>query len=575
MRLLVVLLFFVFLFSENNLTKILNEIPKTSPSYSLAQVLIKKINSLKSYKINFEVENIKNQFDYTNKFLKLVELRVKINNLNNQIEDLEDKINYLSVQKDAISKLQLAYYQKRVKILKDEVSFLENHLKDWEKRLFKIIDKIHFDIKYAQKEMKYWNKLLIDKKREFEQLKIDLQKWKLLNNKQNLEKIKQFIKINQNKQKEIYKNLIKNKLIIYFDDLKKKSKETFKISQEIVNLSKNISSDFYSSIKYVLFDFEKFAFGKKIIFYESKNEVELFFQKLKDFINYPLFNVSNRTITPLDFIILIFVLLIGWIVGKYYKKLIYSLRDKYDLSHSTATLLANMGYYFILIVTFLIALRSVGLNLGSLAIIAGALSVGIGFGLQNIVSNFVSGIILMFEKSIKVGDYIQIDENTRGEVIDISMRSTIIRTNDNINLIIPNQTFIQNNVINWTLGDDIVRFRIPFGVAYGSDIDKVEKVILEALDKSNLPFIRVESYFGSADVKPRVVFLEMGDSSLNFELFVWVKGVYAKRPRRTKSEFLKLIYNTLNENNIEIPFPQNDIHFRNSLEVNIKNDKNL
>jgi len=219
---------------------------------------------------------------------------------------------------------------------------------------------------------------------------------------------------------------------------------------------------------------------------------------------------------------MIFILIIGWLIGKYYKKLIYSLRDKYDIAYSTATLLANMGYYFILTITFLIALKSVGLNLSSLAIIAGALSVGIGFGLQNVVSNFVSGIILMFEKSIKIGDYIQIDENTRGEVIDISMRSTIIRTNDNINLIIPNQTFIQNNVINWTLGDDIVRFRIPFGVAYGSDIDKVEKVILEALYNSNLPFVRVEKYFGKSDVAPRVVFVEMGDSSLNFELFVWV-----------------------------------------------------
>ena len=574
MRFLIILLFFfIFVFSENNLTKLLNEIPKTSPSYSLAKILVKKIDSLKPELITFKVD-IKNQFDYIDGFLKLVAFKAKIYKLNSQINDLEDKINYLYTQKDVISKLQLIYYQKQVKILKSEVLFLENHLKSWEKSLFEKINSIDFNVEYAHKEIKYWNRLLIEKKKEYEKLKIDLQKWILLGNKKNLENIKKFIAINQAKQKEIYKALIKNKLIIYFKDLKNKNKKTFKISKEIIELSKNVDNNVVSSVKYILFDFEKFAFGKKIILYESKNELELFFQKLKDFINYPLFNVSNRIITPLDFIILVFVLFIGWLIGKYYKKLIYSLRDKYDLSHSTATLLANMGYYFILVITFLVALRSVGLNLSSLAIIAGALSVGIGFGLQNIVSNFVSGIILMFEKSIKVGDYIQIDENTRGEVIDISMRSTIIRTNDNINLIIPNQTFIQNNVINWTLGDDIVRFRIPFGVAYGSDIDKVEKVILEALDKSNLPFIRIEKYFGNADVKPRVVFLEMGDSSLNFELFVWVKGVYAKRPRRTKSDFLKLIDNTLNENNIEIPFPQNDIHFRNSLEVKLKSDEN-
>ena len=227
-----------------------------------------------------------------------------------------------------------------------------------------------------------------------------------------------------------------------------------------------------------------------------------------------------------------------------------------------------MGYYTILTLSFLMALKVVGLDLSSLAIIAGALSVGIGFGLQNIVSNFVSGIILMFERSIKVGDYIQIDENTRGEIIDISMRSTIIRTNDNINLIIPNQAFIQNNVINWTLGDDIVRFRVPFGVAYGSDIDEVERVVLEALKNSNLPFIKDNKY----DVEPRVVFIEMGDSSLNFELFVWVRGEYAKRPRRTRSEFLKMIYNALNKAGIEIPFPQQDLHIKDCVpfEINIK-----
>jgi small-conductance mechanosensitive channel len=176
----------------------------------------------------------------------------------------------------------------------------------------------------------------------------------------------------------------------------------------------------------------------------------------------------------------------------------------------------------------------------------------------------------MFEKTIKVGDYIEINNETRGEVIDISMRSTIIRTNDNINLIIPNQSFIQNNVINWTLGDDIVRFRVPFGVAYGSDIDKVENVVLGALHNSDLPYVKNKN----GDYEIYVVFMEMADSSLNFELFVWVKGEYARRPRRTRSEFLKVIYNALNKAGITIPFPQTDLHIVDSvpIEVNIKNN---
>jgi len=322
-----------------------------------------------------------------------------------------------------------------------------------------------------------------------------------------------------------------------------------------------------TAVNEIVGDFEQKAFGSKLIIYNTKKEAEITLQKIKEIINYPLFTVGDKTITPVNFALMFFILIFGWYIAKYYKKTIYKLRKKYSFSHSTATLLGNMGYYTILTASFLIALKAVGLDLSSLTIIAGALSVGIGFGLQNIVSNFVSGIILMFENSIKVGDYVQIDENTRGEVVDISMRSTVIRTNDNIDLIIPNQTFIQNNVINWTLQDEIVRFRVPFGVAYGTNIDEVERVILNALKHSNIPYVKKHPKF---DVTPQVVFIEMGDSALNFELFVWVKGEDARRPRRTKGMFLKLIYNALNEAGITIPFPQQDLHIKDAVPFEIK-----
>ena len=128
-------------------------------------------------------------------------------------------------------------------------------------------------------------------------------------------------------------------------------------------------------------------------------------------------------------------------------------------------------------------------------------------------------------------------------------------------------------MINWTLGDDIVRFRVPFGVAYGSDIDEVERVILQALSENDLPYVK--NKFGDYEI--RVVFESMGDSSLNFELFVWVRGEYARKPRRTRSEFLKVIYNALNIAGITIPFPQTDLHIVDSdpIEVQIKGQKNV
>ncbi|WP_300363809.1 mechanosensitive ion channel domain-containing protein, partial [Hydrogenimonas sp.] len=203
------------------------------------------------------------------------------------------------------------------------------------------------------------------------------------------------------------------------------------------------------------------------------------------------------------------------------------------------------------------ALNVIGVNLSSIALVAGALSVGIGFGLQNVVSNFVSGIILMFERSIKIGDYIEFDENLRGHVSDIRMRSTTITTNANIDVIVPNQDLIQNRVINWTMNDRIRRFDIPFGVAYGSDVDRVIEVVLEAVKQSGFTDILT-----TPTRRTRVIMTQMNESSVDFELHVWIRGRETLYPKRTRSRFLILIYKTLYANGIEIPFPQRDIHIR-------------
>jgi len=223
-------------------------------------------------------------------------------------------------------------------------------------------------------------------------------------------------------------------------------------------------------------------------------------------------------------------------------------------------MLANIGYYLIVVIAFFIALNALGLKLSSLALVAGALSVGIGFGLQNIVSNFVSGLILMFERSIKIGDYIQLNENNlSGHVTDIRMRSTTINTNDNIDIVVPNQEFIQHDVINWTKNDKIRRYEIPFGVKYGTDAEKVVGVILKAVNQSKYSDIYI-----NGEKHTRVLMTGMGDSSVDFILQLWIKGNEILFPKRTNSRFLMLIYKTLNENDIEIPFPQRDLHIRSS-----------
>ncbi|WP_461516598.1 mechanosensitive ion channel family protein [Porticoccus sp.] len=213
--------------------------------------------------------------------------------------------------------------------------------------------------------------------------------------------------------------------------------------------------------------------------------------------------------------------------------------------------------YTILAIGFLMALSSLGVSFDKMLIVAGALGVGIGFGLQNIANNFVSGIIILFEKSLRVGDFVELESGLLGEVYEINIRSTLLKTMDNADILVPNSEFINGRVNNWTLKDDERRFSIPFGVAYGSDTDKVIAVVLEAAKALPLTFEK-------GDRKTFVVMKEFGDSSLNFALSVWVRGDSIKRPGLVKSEYLLAINKALVENQIEIPFPQRDLHLRSS-----------
>ena len=274
----------------------------------------------------------------------------------------------------------------------------------------------------------------------------------------------------------------------------------------------------------------------------------------------PIFSINDIEVSALKIFISLLVLVLGFLIGGYYKVHIQKISYKrHAISSATKTIFANLGYYTILLISLLIALNIIGINLSSIALVAGALSVGIGFGLQNIVSNFVSGLILMFERSVKVGDYVELSDTLRGHIIDIRMRSTILNTNANIDVIVPNQNFIQNSVINWTMNDNIKRFDIPFGVAYGTKPQLVMDVITKAVADADYDDVYITD-----DRQTRVIMTGMGNSSVNFELMVWIQGENIFRPRRTTSRFLVLIYDTLYENNIQIPFPQLDLHIKNN-----------
>jgi small-conductance mechanosensitive channel len=215
--------------------------------------------------------------------------------------------------------------------------------------------------------------------------------------------------------------------------------------------------------------------------------------------------------------------------------------------------LVTMSGYVVVAIAILVALGVAGLEFSNLAIIAGALSVGIGFGLQNIVNNFVSGLILLFERPVKTGDWIVVG-STEGYVKRISIRSTQIETFDRADVIVPNSELISGQVTNWMLRDVHGRARVPIGVAYGSDTEKVKNLLLEVA-RAHPDVITDGTY-----PEPRVLFLNFGDSSLNFELRCHVQNV--DRRLSVISELNFAIDAAFRANGIEIPFPQRDLHVR-------------
>ncbi len=237
----------------------------------------------------------------------------------------------------------------------------------------------------------------------------------------------------------------------------------------------------------------------------------------------------------------------GWIKGQLEKQWL----DMFNIGSGARDAVVTIAGYLMFLVSVLVGLSIAGFDFGNIAIVAGALSVGIGFGLQNIVNNFVSGLILLFERPIRKGDWVEVGA-TEGFVKNIQIRSTLIRTFDNSDVIVPNSELISNQVTNWMLSSKKGRAIIPVGVAYGSDIERVRDILLQiAADNAML-------IHGDNRWAPRVLFRAFGDSSLNFELRVFLKEISGRLSVISDLNFA--IDKAFREANIEIPFPQRDIH---------------
>jgi small-conductance mechanosensitive channel len=269
-------------------------------------------------------------------------------------------------------------------------------------------------------------------------------------------------------------------------------------------------------------------------------------------LQHPLVKIGDTNLTLLSLIVFALVIALVFLSELLLRRfLVKRFLQRTHLHPSMQYAVGKIAGYIFIAIGFYVALKLVGIDLSSLAFVAGAVGVGLGFGLQNIISNFVSGLIILAERPISIGDRVE-SGDVAGLVTKINLRSTNIVTNDNITIIVPNSDFITNKVTNWSYGDPKVRIRLPIGVAYGTDPERLRRLLLEvAAEHSNV----------LKEPAAEVFFVAFGDSSLNFELGVWTAEMTSK-PRRFRSELNYAMERKLRENKIEIPFPQRDLHVR-------------
>ena len=277
-----------------------------------------------------------------------------------------------------------------------------------------------------------------------------------------------------------------------------------------------------------------------------------FWDQFYYYVNYPLLKVGETQITLWIIVYLVlFLFLLFTITSRLKRWVVDRLFVKSPVDYGVRQAIGTIASYIVIAIGTLIILDTAGINLSALNFLAGALGIGIGFGLQNITTNFISGLILLLERPIKIGDRVEV-EGTQGDVVNISLRATTVVTNDNVAVIVPNSEFISKKVVNWSYRTPDVRINIPVSAAYGVDPSIVREILLE-IAKNNSGVLQ--------ELTSDVLLDQFGESSLHFILRVWTR-TYTHKPGVLRSEINYEIVRKFEERGIAIPFPQRDVFVR-------------
>lgn len=288
------------------------------------------------------------------------------------------------------------------------------------------------------------------------------------------------------------------------------------------------------------------------------NELSQGWHDVLKFLVEPLFTIGD---TPISLVRLCATALVMWLVwwasGVAERSLRgLGTRSGAQFSAGSAYALGRMIRYLLLAVGLLFALSVAGINIASVTVVGGALGLGVGIGLQPLFANFVSGIVLLLDRTLKVGDFVDLQSGVRGRVVEIAMRYTRVSTNDSVDVLVPNSEFVNGRVVNWTFDDTSRRIHVPFGVAYGSDKNQVREAGVAAAKR--IAGVSLDD----TERAPDVWLVAFGDSSLNFELVVWVNWHLSSSPSKTQAKLLWALEDELRARGLEIPFPQRDLHVR-------------
>ena len=279
-------------------------------------------------------------------------------------------------------------------------------------------------------------------------------------------------------------------------------------------------------------------------------EVFNYFLTAWDYIKAPIFKINEANISASSLFLAFFVIFSSAKVARVLSQITHRFLTFRQVDSGVIDSIGQFIRITVIILGILFSLDILGFSLTSLAALGAVLMVGIGFGLQNIAQNFISGIIILIERPIKVGDIIEVGSTT-GRVLEIRVRSTIVQTRDDVSIIVPNSKIVAEEVINENFLGTKIRLHVAVGVAYGSDLEKVKLLLLEAA-KTHSEILQTP--------KPDVIFSSFGNSSLDFDLRVWTSQLWEEK--RVRSELRFKIDSLFRENNITIPFPQQDVYIK-------------